>query len=358
VNIIIPFYNVDDLDFYHHLVRSLQSFHSDVHVHIVYMNGKVENVWKHDFSFHKLEVSSVLRSKALQLLFSRRKIWGQLKKINADVIFALSELWSLEFSSYCFRKINIPFVVWVRGDHRKVRDARGVNIFKKLIANYLEVKYLNEAAFVVPNCMSLHEKLHEWGVNGSKITKPVYNGVDTEVFKPINISRSEKFTVGYVGRICPEKRVYEFLRIAEKLKNKDIKFVMAGPKAMDVKFPENVHYFGKLPFEKMPIFYNTIDLLVLPSLTEGFPSVILEAYACEKPVLASIEAFPRELKVFGAVANLKEFEKELIMLQKADLRNLGRQAREYVKRNFGWRQFANQIINYLKLSCIQKERKK
>lgn len=352
MNVLIPFYNVDDLNFYRHLVRSLQVFHPSVHVRIVYVCGEADNAWEQEFSFHKLEFSSVWRSKTLQFLFSRKKIFGQLKKINADVIFVLSDLWSLEFSSYCFRKINIPFVVWVRGDHRKVREVRGVNIFKKLIVNHLEVKYLNEAAFAIPNCLSLYEKLHEWGVNGSKITKPVYNGVDTEIFKPMNVSRSDKFTVGYAGRICPEKRVDEFLRIAEKLKNEDIKFVVAGPKTLEITFPENVQYLGKLPFEKMPIFYNMIDLLVLPSLTEGFPSVILEAYACEKPVLASIEAFPEELKAFGVVASLEEFEEEIMKLQRANLRDIGRQAREYVKKNFEWGQFANQIINYLEHSCI------
>lgn len=352
MNILIPFYNAEDLDFYYHLVRSLQSFHSGVHVNIVYVDGKVENAWKQDFSFHKLEFLGVGQSKTLQFLFSREKICEQLKKINADVIFALSDLWALQFSSYCSEKLNIPFVVWVRGDHRRVRKARGVNIFKRFIANYLEVKYLNKAVFVIPNCISLYEKLYEWGVNGDKITKPVYNGVNTEIFKPMNVSRSNRFTVGYAGRISPEKRVNEFLRIAEKLRDKEIEFVIAGPKSMKITFPENIRYLGKLSFEKMPIFYNMIDLLVLPSLTEGFPSVILEAYACEKPVLASEEAFPKELKVFGVVTSIEEFEEKIMELQKANLIDIGRQARDYVKNNFKWEYFANQIIDYLNRSRI------
>ncbi|WP_250664458.1 glycosyltransferase, partial [Escherichia coli] len=102
---------------------------------------------------------------------------------------------------------------------------------------------------------------------------------------------------------------------------RDIKFIMAGSKDMEIAIPENVKYLGKIPFEQMPRFYNMADILALPSLTEGFPSVILEAYACGKPILIAEEAFPKELRVFGIVANLNDFEQKIRELQKVDLKN-------------------------------------
>ncbi|MGQ9597719.1 MAG: glycosyltransferase [Thermoproteota archaeon] len=94
-------------------------------------------------------------------------------------------------------------------------------------------------------------------------------------------------------------------------------------------------------------FYNMVDLEVLPSLTEGFPSVILEAYAYEKPVLASVEAFPKELELFGAFASFEMFEEKIRELQQADLRGIGRLARNCVKKNFAWEQFAKAVTYYL-----------
>lgn len=340
----MPFYNVNDLDFYIHLVRSLRKYCAE-EIFIAYVNGEVRYEWSQEFSLERIRVSDTRKSKSLEFFSSRKKIYEQVKKTNVDVIFVLSELWTLEFSSYISRKLNIPFVVWMRGDHRKVREARRINWFKRLLANHLEVTYLNQAFFVIPNCMSLYEKLQKWGVKKSKITKPVYNGVDTDLFKPMDIPRSDKFTVAYAGRICPEKRVVEFLEITKNLR--DIKFIMAGSKDMNIKIPENVEYLGKIPFEQMPRFYNMADILVLPSLTEGFPSVILEAYACEKPVLVAEEAFPKELRIFGCIANLNDFGQKIRELQKADLKNIGMEARDYVKENFSWKRYGESIKVYL-----------
>ncbi|MCC6024149.1 MAG: glycosyltransferase family 4 protein [Thaumarchaeota archaeon] len=348
VNILIPFYNVEDLDFYYHLVESLRRFSPSNLIHIVYVEGIARNEWELDFSLHKLKLPRAGASKSLQLLLSKRRILEQLKGLEIDVIFVLSELWTLEFSSYCSAKLSVPFVVWVRGDHRRVRELRRVNRLKRALANYLEVKYLNRAAFVVPNCVSLRRKLRDWGVDESKITDPVHNGVDTSIFRPLDVPRSDRFTVGYAGRICPEKRVTELLKVAQRLKGEDVEFLVAGSKAMDVSFPENVRYLGKLPFKEMPRFYNMIDLLVLPSATEGFPSVILEAYACERPVLASKEALPEELKVFGSVVDVEELGEEILRLKSEDLKELGKRAREYVRENFTWERFARKIVEYLK----------
>lgn len=343
MRVLMPFYNVNDLDFYQHLVRSLKRYCSE-EIIIAYVSGSPKSEWARELQLERLEVQSA-RSKSLEFFLSRKKIAEQVKKMKIDVIFALSELWTLEFSSYISEELKIPFVVWVRGDHRKVREARRVNRLKRALVNRLEVAYLNKATYVIPNSVSLYEKLQEWGVERSKITEPVHNGVDTEFFKPMSVPRAEEFTVAYAGRICPEKRVAELLEIAKNLK--DIKFIIAGSKDIEVTFPENVEYLGKLPFEEMPVFYNMADLVVLPSVTEGFPSVILEAYACEKPVLATREAFPKELKVFGGVAGLDEFERMIRELQRADLRSIGKEARNYVKENFTWEKFGKSIRVFL-----------
>jgi glycosyltransferase involved in cell wall biosynthesis len=213
------------------------------------------------------------------------------------------------------------------------------------ILNYFQNRSLKKANIVIPNSQELIEKAVTWGIEKQKITPPVYNGVDTQMFKPLKVERNEKFTIAYAGRISPEKRVLRLLKVTEKMT--DICFMIAGKKQMNISFPSSVEYLGELPFSEMPEFYNKADLIVLPSVTEGFPNVLLEAYACGKPVLVAKEAFPNELKIFGAIGILDEFELKIKTLIRSDLADLGRQARAYVMEHYSWERFGKLIVDQL-----------
>lgn len=347
MKILMPLWFLDVLQrsFVLSLVKSISDKVREFH--IAYVEGEPEEEWERYLLFHKVNMPyDFVGSKITRFFLSRRKLCSQLGDVNVDVIFTLSDLWRQEFSRHCSRKMGIPYVVRLRGNHREVRRSMNIGSLKRTVLDYLEIRSLREANLVIPNSKELAKKAEEWGVEKKKITSPVYNGVDTRMFRPMDVRKSREFTVAYAGRISPEKRVSHIVRIAEKLT--DVHFIIAGKKEMDISFPGCVRYLGVLSRSEMPKFYNSVDLIVLPSVTEGFPNVILEAYACGKPVLVAREAIPEELKVFGSVADLEDFESEIEALKKADLKTLGRRARSYVEKHYAWEKFAQSTIKLLK----------
>ena len=80
------------------------------------------------------------------------------------------------------------------------------------------------------------------------------------------------------------------------LKKEDAHFIFAGDsrikksrlkKKLEGISEENYTFMGYVDYEKIEHLYNKVDLFVLPSLTESCPLNILEAMACQLPVVAT-----------------------------------------------------------------------
>ena len=56
---------------------------------------------------------------------------------------------------------------------------------------------------------------------------------------------------------------------------------------------------GTIPRSKMPQFWNSVDIAVVPSLSESFGLVALEALACGVPVIATAVGGLKEVVVDG-----------------------------------------------------------
>lgn len=137
------------------------------------------------------------------------------------------------------------------------------------------------------------------GYRGPVSTIPQF-GADGALFQPA-LSRPERpFTVGYIGRIVPEKGVELLLRALAGLDGEwRLRLVGGGPAlgamrslAGALGIADRVAVVGQLPSTELPAQYQAIDVLVLPSLTrdnwkEQFGRVLVEAMASGVAVIGS-----------------------------------------------------------------------
>lgn len=104
--------------------------------------------------------------------------------------------------------------------------------------------------------------------------------------------------VGYVGRLSPEKGIWNLIKSMPLVfkHDPDIRLLVIGdgPLYENIKeflekdgLKEKIILTGKVPFERIPKYMNRLRLLVMPSLSEGLPATLLEAMACGTPVLAT-----------------------------------------------------------------------
>lgn len=104
----------------------------------------------------------------------------------------------------------------------------------------------------------------------------------------------------YVGGFSARKNVSSLINAYEKISNeidKDIKLVICGAKKdaienlinmkLNSKTSENIIFTGFISNEDLPIFYNSCEVFVYPSLYEGFGLPPLEAMSCGTPVITS-----------------------------------------------------------------------
>jgi len=140
----------------------------------------------------------------------------------------------------------------------------------------------------------------------------VYNGIDTEKFRPINVenfrnklgfSRESKFIVSS-GRITRQKGYHLLIKILpDLLKKFDTKLIIIGKgEYLDnlkkltekLKVSGTVIFTGKISDKEMINYYNLADVFAFPTLRwESFGIVIAEAMSCGKPAISTnIGAIP------------------------------------------------------------------
>jgi len=210
-------------------------------------------------------------------------------------------------------------------------------------------------------------RLLKAGVARKKISL-IRNGIDLRPFTNATPSlRSgtnpgNALTVGWIGRLSPEKGPDIFLRAAARVlaQYPETRFIVAGDGpdlAMlhalteELKIGESVSFIGRR--EDMPAVYASLDVMVSSSRQEGLPMAILEGMASSLPLIATAVGDVPTVVRDGSTGILVESENvellaaEIIRLLKdrALRERLGRAARGVVEEEFSAERMATEYLN-------------
>jgi len=225
-----------------------------------------------------------------------------------------------------------------------------------LLLFYYEKRALNNADIVV--CPSHFTKRELERVFNYKSARVIYNGIDIDVFKPIDVSREkygippEKTVLLFTGNLLKRKGADLLPEIMSRLGDDFVLLLTSGMrKGREIK-QKNIISLGYVPFAKLPEIYNLCDIFLFPTRLEGFGYSVAEAMACAKPVVTTnCSALPELVsdEQSGFLCekdNVDEYIARVRQLhqQKDRSRALGMAGRQKIIRDFSMEQMTKQYV--------------
>lgn len=239
------------------------------------------------------------------------KLRALLKKISPDIVHTGN---LCGFSTIVWKvaqNLNLPIVHTLRDYYLLCPQQTmlsGSNSCEKqciVCRNYsLIKKRMSQNVDAVVGISSFILDYHlEYGYfTNSKFRRCIPNSVNVPL--DVNVSFRKNNSVGYIGRLSPEKGIEFMIEAFLKSNSRDTKLIIAGSGNKDYEeklkrnySKDNIVFCGTV---KTNDFLKYVDLLIVPSLwNEPFGRVVIEAYAARVPVLISGNGGLRELAVDG-----------------------------------------------------------
>jgi phosphoglycolate phosphatase (TIGR01487 family) len=204
-------------------------------------------------------------------------------------------------------------------------------------------------------------------------TEVFYPIADTNLFKPKKYGDKlkEKYNIPLdfkiilcVQRIDSKSGHVQIINALSKVikKNPKVKLIFVGGQSMtskisderkkyelevhklieDLKLKDNIIFAGSIEYEKLPMYYNSSDIVALTSKNEGFGLAVTEGMACGKPILGTnVAGIALQVKdgANGFLVEVGDFQKTadriLELLDSAELRQkMGKESLRIVKSKF------------------------
>jgi glycosyltransferase involved in cell wall biosynthesis len=201
-------------------------------------------------------------------------LWGVL---HCDVAYLPKHIdtpvWVLKFAKW----LKKPIFTTIEGNVTDLSKPNLIELFRSQTKMKNHFSYFNAVFGITQQLInSTHQVI--------KMSKtPLFLGADIKNFS--HCTKEKLSSIVFVGGLIKRKRVEKFLRLAEHFSNLQFHIIGEGPEGKKLKqtASKNVVFHGVLNHKEMDVIFSSSDLLFLPSKSEGFPKVILEAASAGVP---------------------------------------------------------------------------
>ena len=267
--------------------------------------------------------------------------------------------------------LNIPIVLSAHGCD--------INLYMKMKSRRGQIlKALNACEAVTVVSGQQKKSLLESGIPDSKISV-IKNGFN-ENFKVQNkitlreelgLSTRQQLII-FLGQLVEVKGFTYLISAVKQLENAsrngyEVIVVGTGPlssmyekKVSEMGLSEKIKFYGEKKHNEIQKWLGASDMLCLPSIREGCPTVVLEALACGKPVVASKVGEVPELvnEKSGILFNPKDVNGLAESLSKAMSREWDENEISSSVKHLSWKSVAGEYFNVFTNVLSKKDVKK
>lgn len=247
-------------------------------------------------------------------------LFEYLATIDTPVVWTLHDCWTM--TGHCSHFDAAGCNKWKTCCHKCTlkREYPKSMFFDRSKRNY----ELKKSLFTAPRNVTI-TPVSEWLANiakesflGNHRIKIINNGVDIDIFKPIDSSilrksldiENKKVLLGVATTWHDEKGLREFIQLS---KNPEYQVIMVGvSQKTKANLPKEIIAIERTNNQQeLAGYYSMADVLVNPTYNDSFPTVNLEALACGTPVITyntggSPEAVTEETGIIVEKGNFKQ----------------------------------------------------
>jgi len=258
----------------------------DVHIITSWDQGLPKSSFQDGFHIHRVHWGKIRFFSTVFFLF---EVFFCLKSIQPDIVH-VQHIGFGSIPAYFSKKLlKKPYIVYGRGS-----DVYYMSFFMRIISKF----FLKHAVKVIALTADMKRELQKI-YYGEILVIP--NGVELDNYKNLqkqDFQVNNKKIIIFVGSLRPVKGLEYLIKAMEiihvEMENTILMIIGDGEErksleklVLKLHLENVVTFIGEIPNENIPSYLVQGDVFVLPSLSEGFPNVLLEAMAAGLPIVTT-----------------------------------------------------------------------